>query len=100
MKVPQTFYLGIGALILAIFVPTCAFWKPKGPQPAAFGHLQTLADLIDTWPQAGEKMFWGQKEMSRANLVEEDILHAGTATKRLEPVRFGESYMDLYCNGE
>ncbi|KAH7079832.1 hypothetical protein BKA63DRAFT_229238 [Paraphoma chrysanthemicola] len=55
--------------------------RQHGPQPAAYGHLQTLADLIDDWG-AGSKgqLFWGVKSpvagglakvgtSSRSNLV-------------------------------
>lgn len=38
-----------------------AFTSPAGPQPAAYGHLQTLADLIDYWPSRDERIFWGDK---------------------------------------
>jgi hypothetical protein len=36
---------------------------PVGPQPAAFGHLQTLADLVDDGGTGlTGRIFWGQKE--------------------------------------
>ena len=120
MKAPQIFYLGGGTAVLAIFTTICAFWRPKGPQPAAFGHLQTLADLVDMWPNVNERMFWGQKGLSHLPaglqtntswtefqpseaLAEQDamlrdnghIWHAGTAVKRLEPVDFGKKYMGI-----
>ena len=120
MKAPQIFYLGAGAALLAIFTTTCAFWRPKGPQPAAFGHLQTLADLVDTWPKVGERIYWGQKDFAHLRaglqtnmswtelkpseaLAEEDamlrdnghIWHAGTAAERLKAVDFGKEYMGL-----
>ena len=31
---------------------------PKGPQPAAYGHLQTMANLVDEWTSI---MYWGDK---------------------------------------
>ncbi len=64
MFIPQIFYLDVGLVLLASFVTACTFWCPKGPQPATYGHLQTLVDLIDEWPEGGEKMFWGRKELS------------------------------------
>jgi len=120
MRIPQIFYLGVGATFLAIFTTACAFWSPKGPQPAAFGHLQTLADLVDVWPQVGESMFWGQKdppwlptilqinvwqgELDPLDSLDGDdallrdsrhIWHAGTSAERLEPVAvdFSKKYM-------
>ena len=112
MRAPQILYLGGGSILLAVFVTTCAFWRPKGPQPAVFGHLQTLADLVDMWPKVGERMFWGQKghahlcaglQTNMEPLVGADamlrdndqIWHAGTAAERLEPVDFGKWYMGL-----
>lgn len=120
MRIPQIFYLAVGAIFLAVFVTTCASWKLKGPQPAAFGHLQTLADLVDVWPNVGESMFWGQKNPpwlptgSQINVWQgeldpleslsgEDALlrdnghisHAGTSAERLEPVDFSRKYMGL-----
>lgn len=33
-----------------------------GPQPATWGHLETLADLIDDWGMGDQgKIFWGDK---------------------------------------
>jgi hypothetical protein len=120
MRAPQIFYLGAGAALLAIFTTICTFWRPKGPQPAAFGHLQTLADLVDVWPKVGERIFWGQKDPARLRtglqtnmssaefqpsevLTEEDailrdnghIWHAGTAAERLESINFAKKYMGL-----
>lgn len=120
MRIPQIFYLAVGAIFLAVFVTTCVSWKLKGPQPAAFGHLQTLADLVDVWPNVGESMFWGQKSPpwlptgSQINVWQgeldpleslsgEDALlrdnghisHAGTSAERLEPVDFSRKYMGL-----
>jgi hypothetical protein len=53
VRVPQNYYLSIGACALASFVSVCVFWRPSGPQPAAFGHIQTLVNLIDEWPRNG-----------------------------------------------
>ncbi|KAJ8581878.1 hypothetical protein M405DRAFT_923313, partial [Rhizopogon salebrosus TDB-379] len=33
--------------------------RRDGPQPAAYGHLQTLANLVDEWSPV---MWWGHKE--------------------------------------
>ncbi|MCJ1406774.1 hypothetical protein MMC19_000842 [Ptychographa xylographoides] len=118
MRPPQIFYLSVGALLLASFVSAFAFWPPKGPQPASFGHLQTLVDLIDEWPEQGERMFWGRKtggkvvdrwgeeQVLRAgsatasrevleleSLESRAVAHAGTSAVKLDDVRFDELYM-------
>ena len=117
MHPPQIIYLSVGAVLLAFFVSICAFWRPKGPQPATFGHLQTLVDLIDEWPEVGGRMFWGEKEGGELagggdediadgdpGPVSEDILeenlgnktntaHAGTASTMLKEIRSDQLYM-------
>ncbi|KAG8218323.1 hypothetical protein J3R82DRAFT_3937 [Butyriboletus roseoflavus] len=47
----------------ALLIPSLAFTvivlcRPGGPQPAAYGHVQTLANLIDEWSTT---MWWGHK---------------------------------------
>lgn len=118
MRPPQIFYLSIGAVLLASFVSALAFWQPKGPQPATFGNLQTLVDLIDEWPEEGENMFWGRKAggktknnwgkeealkvgssttsrefMAMDSLETKGVAHAGTSTMKLHDVKFNELYM-------
>ncbi|KUJ22307.1 uncharacterized protein LY89DRAFT_714133 [Mollisia scopiformis] len=70
----------VGALLLAIFTTALAFRRPKGPQPAAYGHFQTLADLIDDW-MVDEKgrFWWGDKGVG-----ENGVRHAGTSCKKGE----------------
>jgi hypothetical protein len=51
-------------LCIALFTFACIFTfvalrRPRGPQPAAYGHLQTLANLVDEWSPV---MWWGHKE--------------------------------------
>ncbi|KAG1739861.1 uncharacterized protein EDB91DRAFT_1053706 [Suillus paluster] len=51
-------------LCMALFIFACLFtlvalFRPRGPQPAAYGHLQTLANLVDEWSPV---MWWGHKE--------------------------------------
>ncbi|KAG1803411.1 uncharacterized protein BJ212DRAFT_1549517 [Suillus subaureus] len=51
-------------LCIALFIFACVFTfvalrRPRGPQPAAYGHLQTLANLVDEWSPV---MWWGHKE--------------------------------------
>lgn len=45
----RIFVYSIVAILLAIFSTYLALQKPKGPQPAAWGHLRTLANLADNW---------------------------------------------------
>jgi hypothetical protein len=69
----------IVAIFLAIFATFLAFRRPKGPQPAAWGHSQTLAELIDVW-QTGKdgRLWWGDKGVSV-----DGIRHAGTSQNRM-----------------
>ncbi|KAJ8594486.1 hypothetical protein M405DRAFT_808898, partial [Rhizopogon salebrosus TDB-379] len=55
--------------IFACFCTVVALSRPRGPQPAAYGHLQTLANLVDEWSPV---MWWGHKE------DEIPYCHAGT----------------------
>ena len=43
---------------VAIFITFIAKRRPSGPQPAAYGHIQTLTDLVDEWLPT---MYWGHK---------------------------------------
>jgi hypothetical protein len=54
----QIFYLTASALVVALLATYWSIRRPAGPQPAAYGHLQTLSDLIDDWHHC---MYWGQK---------------------------------------
>lgn len=52
----------VSATLLAVLVTYLAWKKPKGPQRAAWGHIQTLADLIDSWDvDANGRFWWGDK---------------------------------------
>lgn len=117
MRPPQILYLSIGAFVLALFTTICVFWKPAGPQPANFGHLQTLVDLVDEWPKEKETLYWGHKDVEIShqdsgialdkskptNVTSEEqepmlettriSYHAGTATRRLGNIDFHEVYM-------
>jgi hypothetical protein len=55
----QIFYLTASTLIAALLATYWSIRRPAGPQPVAYGHLQTLSDLIDDWHHC---MYWGQKE--------------------------------------
>jgi hypothetical protein len=64
----QIIYLTLGLLIFALISTFIARRRPRGPQPAAYGHLQTLANLVDEWSST---MWWGHKSDDKV------ICHAG-----------------------
>lgn len=65
MRAPQILYLGAAAAVMALLTAIYALWRLKGPQPAMYGHLQTLADLVDFWAEEGKGMFLGSKGPDR-----------------------------------
>lgn len=76
-------------LLLALFASFLVRRTPKSPQPATFGHLQTLCDLIDVWPEHVEKaIWWGDKGQSSGK----EIRHAGTSGEELEAVKMDKLY--------
>ncbi len=77
MYPPQIFYFTGFALMVAIFATYVSLRRPLGPLPATFGHLQTMADLIDDWE---DRMFWGHKQDGYSGLPS----YAGTSARRLE----------------
>jgi hypothetical protein len=81
---------GGSAVLLAMFITYLALRKPKGPQPATWGHVQTLANLIDCWDVDENGCFWwGDKGVD-----EDAVRHAGTSCNAqcLEPVRMDSLY--------
>ncbi|CZR53729.1 uncharacterized protein PAC_03609 [Phialocephala subalpina] len=82
MYPPQVFYFTAFAFGVAVFASYVSLRRPMGPLPATFGHLQTMADLIDEWD---DRMFWGHKENGFPN-------YAGTSSKRLDMPRWHELY--------
>lgn len=84
IRPPQLLYLTLSLVLLATFATYLCFQKPKGPQPATFGHVQTLVDLIDVY---GHPLYWGHKSG-----VSDDVAHAGTATTPLPPIMKTEWY--------
>ncbi|KAH8880486.1 hypothetical protein GQ53DRAFT_587337, partial [Thozetella sp. PMI_491] len=67
----------IGAVLAAVITTCLALWPRKGYQPAAWGHLQTLADLVDEWPEPDQKIRWGDKGANA-----DGIRHAGTSAEK------------------
>jgi len=80
MYPPQIFYFTGFALALALFGTYLAFRRPTGPLPASYGHIQTIADIIDEWSDTGS-MFWGHKADGQG--VGEPS-YAGTSTRYLK----------------
>lgn len=86
------------AVFIAGFGTFLALRKPRGPQPAAWGHLQTLANLVDDWTTNKDGRFWwGDK----TGLLEESggtggLRHAGTKDER---EKLGVIAMDCYYAG-
>ena len=88
IRPPQLLYLFISVVFLASFVTWLCFAKPKGPQPATFGHIQTLVDLVDEY---GNHLYWGHKSDGGG-----DVAHAGTAVEPLPPIIETEWYAAQY----
>jgi len=84
MRPPQLLYLSFAFMALAALGTYLCFSRPKGPQPAAFGHVQTLTNLIDDW---NEQLHWGDKGQGI-----DGIHHAGTANSELPPIIMTEEY--------
>jgi len=81
MYPPQIFYFTAFALITAIFGLYLSLRRPKGYLPAAYGHIQTMADVIDEWSDSGS-MFWGEKDPG--NPHRNIPGYTGTSTNRLK----------------
>ncbi|KAG2342533.1 hypothetical protein BDR05DRAFT_1000848 [Suillus weaverae] len=74
----QIFNLCIMLFVFACFFTLVALRQRRGPQPAAYGHLQTLANLVDEWTPV---MWWGHKEDGLP------YCHAGTSDQLLPAVK-------------
>jgi hypothetical protein len=79
MYPPQIFYFSAFSAVTAIFGTYLAFRRPYGCLPATYGHIQTIADIIDDWAPC---MFWGHKDGQNVYQVS----YAGTSTKELPGV--------------
>jgi hypothetical protein len=68
--------LAMDIVYLILFFPFIfvARRHPRGAQPATYGHIQTIANLVDEW---GPVMWWGDKGESGHG---SGIRHAGTST--------------------
>jgi hypothetical protein len=87
----RIFGFSIVATVLAIFGTYLASQRPNGPQPATWGHLQTLINLVDDWGTGAEGSLWwgGDKRMN-----EDGTRHAGTSADlgTLEIIQMGAEY--------
>ncbi|KAJ5688769.1 hypothetical protein N7462_003161 [Penicillium macrosclerotiorum] len=64
------------AILVAILATILALRRPRGHQPTALGHLQTLVDLIDDWKSdKNGRIWWGDKSQQETDKVR----HAGTS---------------------
>ena len=88
MYPPQIFYLTASTLIVALLATYMSIRRPAGPQPAAYGHLQTLSDLIDDWHHC---MYWGHKRNGKPGYYP---AYAGTSSdsKSVRQIDFGQEY--------
>ena len=84
MLAPQLLYLAVAWTILLLFVCYFSLLRPKGFLPATYGHLQTMAIIVDEW---SAEMYWGEKGEI------DGVLHAGTFHKPLHSVRVDALYM-------
>ncbi|KAK1761200.1 hypothetical protein QBC47DRAFT_369358 [Echria macrotheca] len=87
MYPPQVFYLAGFALLTFAFALYLSLRRPRGFLPASYGHLQTMADIIDEWADSG-CMFWGEK------FAGDDVTpgYTGTSTGRLREPRETQLY--------
>ncbi|EIW77467.1 hypothetical protein CONPUDRAFT_146397 [Coniophora puteana RWD-64-598 SS2] len=82
--------------VLMTILTILAVRRPRGPQPSAYVHIQTLANLIDEWPAEEDRLYWGDKgyyELEDGDDVcahsweiGERWRHAGTSSKLLGSV--------------
>lgn len=78
--------------VTAVFTTVLACWQIRSPQPAAWGHLQTLADLVDDWRTVDRRFWWGDKGVDA-----DGVRHAGTCDA---PDEVDELDMKAYYAGE
>lgn len=88
----RVFVYGIVAIVLALFATYLALKRPGGPQPATYGHLQTLANLVDDWGAgAAGCLWWGDKGLNT-----DGTRHAGTSANMH---KLGQIQMDAEYEG-
>lgn len=87
MHPPQIFYFAGFSLVAAIFGLFLSLQRPKGCLPPSYGHIQTIADIIDEWADSG-CMFWGEKYGGSMGSPG----YTGTSTHRLKQPEVGKWY--------
>ena len=88
----RIFVFGIVAIVLALFATYLALGTRRGPQPATYGHLQTLANLVDDWGMGTAGcLWWGDKGLNA-----DGTRHAGTSANVHD---LGQIHMDAEYEG-
>ena len=96
MYPPQIFYFSGFSLAAAIFGLLLSVWRPRGYLPASYGHIQTIADVVDQWADSG-CMFWGEiypgnpgftgTRTHRLKQPDERLWYGGTNDRRHSGIR-------------
>jgi hypothetical protein len=89
---------GIAAL-LAIFATILVFHRPKGAQPATYGDLRMLADLVDNWGDgAGGQLFWGDKGNGTERGTPVKLAGTSAHLQAVEEIKInGQLYTGIGC---
>jgi len=91
----------IALAIIGVILTIASALRIRGPQPVAYGHIQTLADLIDELPtERQDRIYWGHKYLYDSEYadadwdwdVDEKCFHAGTSSKPLASVKSDAFY--------
>jgi hypothetical protein len=85
----RLFVYVVCTIIFASAIAFLTFVKPKGPQPVTYGHIQTIADLVDDWTLDEKGRFWwGDKG------YKDGIRHAGMSCQKngLGPIEMDALY--------
>lgn len=84
------FVLAGVATLLAVFATCLVCRKQRGPQPAAYGHLQTLVDCIDDWGQGDTgRLWWGYKGLGAGRV---GVVGTSGIQGEVWPVSFDRTY--------
>lgn len=82
MSYSRLLVYGVGCVVAASFATFLAARRPRGYQPATWGHLQTIINCVDEW---SEEMWWGDKgELDKAEEDGACCRHAGFASNRCD----------------
>lgn len=80
-------------LLLAVFATYLTFWKPRGPQPATYGDLRSLAELTDDWRDGdGSQIYWGDKTCDNGMAFERVAGTSANADNLIEIIMDGRPY--------